>query len=725
MRSVIPLNNDWEFSITRREGEWKTVVLPHTNVQLPHHNFNPNSYAFRSYYRKALQLPEPLDGRRLFIDFEGAMIASIFSINGHTFPEHRGGYVPFSFEITDHVKEGGQNLLEVSVDSSERPDIPPFGNVVDYLTFGGIYREVQLRYVPKVSISDVSFRVLSPLGAPQELLVRVELENVTARTEAVEILVEIGESSSKLKVEVAEKETVEITLRPEVPLALWGISTAILHNLIVTAHSVYGEDVQRTRVGVRHAKFEKDGFYLNGEKLKLRGLNRHQTFPYIGAAAPARLQRKDAEILKWELGCTIVRTSHYPQSRHFLDRCDELGLLVLEEIPGWQHIGDREWQELSLRDVRSMISRDKNHPSIVLWGVRINESPDEHAFYVESNRIARELDPTRQTGGIRNFQGSEFLEDVFTYNDFSNSIEKPLNAPHLVTEFNGHMYPTKTFDNEERLIEHALRHARIQDKAYQMEDVSGAIGWCAFDYNTHRDFGSGDMICYHGVMDIFRLPKYAGYFYESQQGPSERVVLQVASGWTMGDRSEGGNDPLVVFSNCESIRVFIGDRKIGDYLPDRENYSGLPYPPFVVPGLTMIATWGALYQDLVVQGLIGGEVVIERKIAAAAPPAGLTLECDDRELLSDGSDMTRVIFRIVDRYGTPLRYAFTVVDLSLHFNSSSNGTPPALIGDLPMALVGGQAAVYLKSGTATGHATITARGGGFEVSTAVTFGEIA
>lgn len=180
----------------------------------------------------------------------------------------------------------------------------------------------------------------------------------------------------------------------------------------------------------------------------------------------------------------------------------------------------------------------------------------------------------------------------------------------------------------------------------------------------------------------------------------------------MGDRSEGGNDPLVIFSNCERVRVLIADRLIGEYDPDRETYKSLPYPPFVIPGLTMVATWGALYQDLTVQGILAGEVVAERKIAAAAPPSALVLECDDESLHGDGADMTRVVFKIVDRYGNPLRYAFTVVELSIGFDGE--GAPPTLIGDMPFALVGGQAAVYLKAGTGRGRATITARGGGFE-----------
>ena len=266
-------------------------------------------------------------------------------------------------------------------------------------------------------------------------------------------------------------------------------------------HAMLDEDSRR--FGFRDAQFTDHGFELNGKVIKLRGLDRHQTFPFVGQAMPGRVQRRDAQILRNKLKCNIVRTSHYPQSRHFLDACDEVGLLVLEEIPGWQHIGDEAWKQISVDNVRRMIRRDWNHPSIILWGVRINESKDDHDFYTRTNALAHQLDPTRQTGGIRYFQESEFLEDVFTMNDFGFPLKPPNHPRYLNTEFVGHTYPTKTIDQVERLTEHTMRHARIHDQLASNPQYAGGIGWCAFDYNTHGNFGSGDRICYHGVTDIF------------------------------------------------------------------------------------------------------------------------------------------------------------------------------------------------------------------------------
>lgn len=197
-------------------------------------------------------------------------------------------------------------------------------------------------------------------------------------------------------------------------------------------------------------------------------MNRHQSYPYVGYAMPESMQKRDADILKNELGVNAVRTSHYPQSRHFVERCDELGLLVFTEIPGWQHIGDEIWKKQAVENVKDMVEQYRNHPSVILWGVRINESGDDDAFYRETNRVAHELDPTRQTGGVRAHKKSSLLEDVYTYNDFchngtnhgcekKSAVTSDNSKPYLISECNGHMYPTKSYDWEEHRVWHAMQ----------------------------------------------------------------------------------------------------------------------------------------------------------------------------------------------------------------------------------------------------------------------------
>jgi beta-galactosidase len=482
-------------------------------------------------------------------------------------------------------------------------------------------------------------------------------------------------------------------------IELWNLDRPKLYQVLVgLAERERVIDQFETRIGFREAKFTPEGFYLNGKHLKLRGLNRHQTFPYVGQAMPARVQKRDAWILRKELHCNIVRTSHYPQSPHFLDGCDEYGLLVFEEIPGWQHVGNDEWQKLALDNVDRMIRRDWNHPSIILWGVRINESGDNHELYTKTNALAHSLDESRQTGGVRYRYGSERLEDVFTMNDFGFPLRPPNHPLYLNTEFNGHMYPTKRNDNIERLREHTHRHARVHNQLASDDKYAGGLGWCAFDYNTHDYFGSGDRICYHGVSDIFRIPKPAAGFYKSQCDPAEEIVLEPAFDWARGDENETFTNALVC-SNCEKLKFYIGERFIAEVEPDRKTYDHLKYAPFVT---NLHAGISAGWDDLRIEGYINGKKVIERKMSAKGVDRQLLLEPDDRELVGDGIDMTRVVMKVTDEFGSVRPFANGPISLTIE-------GPGEIIGENPFALFGGVGAIWIKSRQSMGTIRLTAK----------------
>ncbi len=707
MRKQICFNQNWlfaarELDLDAPNGQFEPVNLPHTNQEFSHQNFDNQQYQFVSTYRKRFVVDQNDPETITLVDFEGVMLACKVYLNGVFLIEHKGGFTPFSVDLSK-VLETGENILTVVVDSRERKDIPPYGHVVDYLTFGGIYRDVNLRVVPTLHIKDVFVKTTNVLDDPQLTC------DVTLNQNADEVTLEAVVTDLKGN-RVASTQTPITgnfgTLKFEdlKEIELWSVERPALYTITVSL--LEGEqpiDALSERFGFREVEFRTDGgFYLNGEKIKLFGLNRHQTYPNIGAAAPKRLQLLDADILKDELGCNIVRTSHYPQSPHFLDRCDEIGLLVFEEISGWQHIGDEDWQQISLDELKAMITRDRNHPSIILWGVRVNESGDNDTFYRKTNNQAHRLDTTRQTGGVRDFLGSSFLEDVYTYNDFSYDLREPTNKPHLITEFAGHMFPTKPWDNEDRLIKHALWHTHKHNLQMADERVAGAIGWCAFDYATHMEFGSGDRVCYHGVMDIFRLPKWAAYFYQSQQATSKRIVLKAATHWTMGDRSEGGSSPLTVFSNCDEVEVIIGEFNLGRYLPNYEQYPALSHPPFTIDIPQKYTAWGgAAFHDLLLVGYVDEKPVAEQRISANRLPAKLELHTDTDYLLADGADMTRLIFRITDPYGNPVPYSNSVVSFEIE-------GPADLIGTNPFPLMSGQAALFIKAQQAEGIVQVRA-----------------
>ncbi len=713
-RLVLPINRNWRYSPQLPAGfeardfddsRFETVVIPHTNKRLPWHGFDEKSYEFVSAYRRHFKLPSQATGKHVFVDFEGAMTASTVWINGQKLGEYKGGYTLFSFELTPHVRWDEDNVLAVALDSTERPDIPPFGYEIDYLTFGGIYREVFLRLVPGTFIENIFVRPQDVLSSKPVL----DLECFIQTLDASGSLMLEAELRDGQRVLAKSKQPVPTTTPspdpvPHIvrienlgPIQLWDLdhpSLYTVHVRLVRGASVIDEDDRR--FGFRQAEFTNHGFELNGKVIKLRGLDRHQTFPYVGQAMPARVQRRDADILRKELKCNVVRTSHYPQSRHFLDRCDEVGLLVFEEIPGWQHIGDKAWKDLSVDNVRRMIRRDWNHPSIILWGVRINESKDDHDFYKRTNAMAHSLDPTRQTGGVRYFQESEFLEDVFTMNDFGFPLKPPNHPRYLNTEFVGHTYPTKTIDNVERLREHTLRHARIHDQLASDPQYAGGLGWCAFDYNTHANFGSGDRICYHGVTDTFREPKPAAGFYKSQCDPAEEIVLEPAFHWARGDESVGFSR-AVVCSNCEHLKFYIDGRLVGEADPDRKQFPHLKYAPFSFMLGAYLQHWG----DLRIEGYLQGRKVIEKNFSGKGVETKFAVKADDQELAADGADSTRVVFRVTDQFGAIQPFATGAIKLEME-------GPAEIVGDNPFSLVGGTGAVWVRAQQQAGAARLSA-----------------
>lgn len=709
IRKHVLFNSEWMFAPARLElnspdENFTAITLPHSNKIFPHNNIDNAQYQFISTYRKRFNFSENNENAQVFLEFEGVMLACEVYLNDHLVGEHLGGFISFKVNLTQYLING-ENVLTVYVDSHEREDIPPFGHLVDYLTFGGIYRDVNLLIVPDTHIENIFINASEVLTEPR-LSCEVRLHQFAPGIELQATLIDpAGQEIAQSQAEKAEGKITNIEFDSIPEIRLWDIESPVLYTVRI---SMIKEDKMvdslSSRFGFRQAEFRKDGgFYLNGIRLNLFGLNRHQTYPYIGAAAPARLQRQDAEILKYELACNIVRTSHYPQSPHFLNRCDEIGLLVFEEITGWQHIGDQEWQEKVIEELEAMLERDHNHPSIILWGVRVNESPDSDDFYARTNEIARKLDPSRQTGGVRCITDSTFLEDVFTYNDFSNTVIDPVEIPYLITEFSGHMFPTKTWDHEERLIDHALLHARIQNEQLGNQKISGGIGWCAFDYATHIEFGSGDRICYHGVMDTFRLPKWAAYFYNSQQDPAKGIVMQAATHWTMGDRNGGGNNPLTIFSNCDQIELVMGYVNLGKFSPDFNSYPNLEHPPFIIQGLDQYNAWGQRhFHDLYLTGYINDEPVIHQHIPSDRLPKKLELTADTDSLFADGADMCRLIFRITDEFNNPLPYATKIVEFEIDGEAD-------LIGENPYPLIGGQAALYLKARHQPGSVTVWAK----------------
>ena len=575
------LNFGWSFikgysesylnSLDKSKSE--EINIPHNPVEIPYNYFSEKTYQGVFTYEKIFDV-DHFDNNRVYIlDFEGFMVKADIYFNGKFLGKFVSGYLPVEIDVTNEIKEKGNRLLVV-LDSNEDQDYPPFGFALDYLTFSGIYREVYLESHLKTYLSNIYAH--GGMNGKLDILFDVN-----------------GKDEYRIEHAVFDKNFQEICRFSDNShqindVQLWDLDNPILYELhtFVTIKDEIEEYV--TRFGFRDAKLTSTGFFLNGKKIKLVGLNRHQGYPYMGYAASKALQEDDALLLKEKLGVNVVRTSHYPQSEHFLNKCDDIGLLVVNEIPGWQHIGKSEtWRKACEDNTRRMVLKDRNHPSVIVHGVRIDESVDDHELYSKTNKIAHTLDPYRQTIGVRNFTNSELLEDIYGYNDFvCDSLDigliepkkvKTNGKPYLVTEYMGHMDPVKPNSDEQKRIEVALRHAKIINDNLKHENACGAIGWCFVDYHSHTDFGSGDHICPHGVLDLYRNPKYSAAIYASQQ--DKFPVLEVLSNMKPGDVPEAIFNDIYVATNCDYVELYKNDEFVTKLQPNREKFEYLKHPP--------------------------------------------------------------------------------------------------------------------------------------------------
>ena len=572
------LNFNWQFKryeTNDHQGFTKeTVDLPHNAVDLPKDYFDETITHDVFSYGKTLDLNKDPE-KRYFIHFEGVMSETVVHLNGVNLGQHSGGYTPFEIELTEALRDG-ENFLHVRVDSRPK-NHPPFGNVIDYLTYSGIYREVSLIERQKTYIKHTLIDG-DEAHLNLKLIIAGEIKNQALH-------IEIFDQGTCLLTHRDQLDVSPKTITLPHTLTLWSLENPKLYTAKISFEDTLQDEV---RFGVRTLSVDENHFYLNGKPLFLRGLNRHQSYPYIGYAMPKSAQYDDADHLKYELGCTMVRSSHYPPSRHFLDRCDEIGLLVFTELPGWQHIGDETWKNHALNDLKTLTLNDYNHPSVAIIGTRINESKDDDAFYTKTRDCVKSIDKTRPTGGVRFFGKSQLLEDIYTLNDFSHRgqnkglVKKTKMTakkhPYLITEYNGHMFPTKANDAEPRRIEHTLRHFNVLDEAYRQKGVMGAIGWCMNDYNTHKEFGSNNGICFHGVNDMNRNPKYAAAAYASQ---GEKPYMKVLSMMHIGDRNHGELKEVIVATNLDAVDLYKNDRYIGRYTRNKA-YANLPYPPIII-----------------------------------------------------------------------------------------------------------------------------------------------
>ena len=750
------------------QPELTPVRLPHTVKVLPYNYCNENEYQRLCGYRREFFAPKEWEGRTVLLTFGAIAHDATVFCNGRRLFHHGCGYTSFTVDLTCALRLGQKNVVAVRCDCREDLNIPPFGGQMDQLTYGGIYRAVCLDIKEPAYLRDVfieakaagDFRIYSStVGETVGCTLQAEIRSPAgsrALYNGVLSLPITGTLNGVHPWSVEHPTLYTLTVRLIRP-GTGGLPDRVL-------------DEKTLRFGFRTLQFVAGGLYLNGQRVELRGLNHHQSYAYQGYAMPDSIQRLDAQILKKQLGCNAVRTSCYDPA--FLDACDELGLLVFAEMPGWQHVGDDSWKAQALQNCREMVCQCRNHPSIFLWGARVSGSADDEAFCKRTNEAIHRLDPTRPTGGTHQRRKGLLLEDVYAYNDYSYrgrgtgcepraAVTPDTRKGYLISEFGGQQFPTKAFDDESHRLMHALRIAAVLNDTIAQQGVAGSFGWCMADYNTHREFGSGDRICYHGVLDLFRNPKLAAAVYASQKiprAPSD-IVLEVSSGMVLGDLPEGMAGACWVFTNAESLRLYRDNDFVAEFAPDRRGrFAALPHPPIEVNDfvgsllekyegldhavapqvaailnemrrdamelsplsrarmLSLRLSWNDLVQMYYKYiGVLGSPSAVYRfeavwhgravRTVVREPVQSVRLECTvHNPLLTDGPtwDCAAVSLRAIDQNGNLLPYCSEAVQLSVE-------GPLQILGSSVVPLRGGMAGTYLATTGEAGPAVLHCR----------------
>ena len=476
-----------------------------------------------------------------------------------------------------------------------------------------------------------------------------------------------------------------------------------------------------TRTGFREADFRPEGFFLNSQRVVLFGLNRHQLYPYVGMAMPDRVQRRDAEILAKELNCNAVRCSHYPQAGAFLDACDELGMVVWQETPGWGYIGDQDWQELWFDNVTGMVERDRSRPSVVVWGVQPNETQPPQDQAQNAKSLAKKADAGRPSSGTSSaYKWEDYVQDVLAYDDYNfvgegsdavPNLSPPVaGQPYLVSESVGAIEGVHIFrraidqpDQHAQARLHGLAHSQAQDLS---RTYAGLLGWCAFDYASLAEPG-WRVLKTPGVGDTFRVLKPGAAIYQSQVDPNARAVIQPAFYWGFSPPSPVTSlgAKALVFSNCERLEMFLDNEHVATLVSATAEFPHLRWPPFYLD--TSLVPAGA-QPDLRLDGYIGAKVALSRSFAGATDADKLVVQADDGLIMADGCDATRVWFMAVDRYGAPRPYVTGSATVSLTGPGELMGNDTVFnLGD-----TGGVGAVWIRSTAgATGYATVQVKHG--------------
>ena len=677
----LSFNDGWRFvredvaqaqATNFNDQSWQSVTLPHTaHLEPLPDGHTPRQWQGICWYRKAFELPASAGGKDVLLCFEGAMNTAEIWVNGQIAGKFMGGYLPYVMDISHLARAGETNFVAVRLDNRDNRITGPKPLAdLDFNLYGGLYRDAHLIIQDKLHITDpiladqvagggvfVTFPEVSPSNAIVQVKTHVQNgDSVTRQFSLRTTLLDTG----GMAVAVAESPVALIAgTNQEIMQQLSVQNPKLWSPVAPNLYSVHSEliedgktvDDRQTRVGIRRIEITKDGFSINGREMFLRGCNRHQEYPYIGNALSDAAQYRDALKIK-EAGFDYIRLSHYPQSPALLDACDELGIVVMDSILGWQYFNrDPPFAAQKYRECRQLIRRDRNHPCVILWEVSLNESDMPRQFIKEANAIAHEEYPGDQCYTA----GWEKGYDVFLQARQHGGCHGITNIPCVISEYGDWEYYAQNAgfeqgkwkdlkpaerssrqlrgDGEVRQLQQALNFQEAHNDDLGTTAFADGI-WVMFDYSR----GYAPDLESSGVMDVFRLPKFGYWFFRTQRDADELVAgkeigpqIFIANNWTSHSPTE-----VRVFSNCDEVELFLNGRSIERRRPDVSRISNhLKHPPFTfnVPQ----------YQagTLKAVGYLGGHAIVVTECHTPEPVSDLKLQFDlsGRSFAAAGKDV--------------------------------------------------------------------------------------
>lgn len=710
------------------------VSLPHTSRNEP--MVVNDQWQGYCYYSKTFSLDKTDVGKKLFLKFEGAMNVADVMINGVYLSTHLGGFLPFMIDISNTVKFDSPNTVVVRLNNEDNPVTGPKPlKELDFNTYGGIYRNVWLIKKAPVYISDpvnanikagggVFVNTKNITNESADLEIKTNVVNSTQNRQNVKLQYELYDNKGrKILQEISEGDIQgknDLPLKLETSIMnpdLWSPDTPSLY---VLKTKLYVDellaDEEETQIGIREINISEKGLYLNGKKIFLRGVNRHQEYPFVGYALSDEAQYRDAYKIK-EAGFDYVRASHYPQSPAFLKACDELGIFVLDAILGWQYFGDSLFMDHSKISARELIRRDRNHPCILAWELSINETPMPKEFMEAMTKIRTEEMPGSYTAG--------WIKDSYDIYIEARQHRKQVDLSHplIVSEYGDWEYYAQNAgfnqDNWEDLLqeERTSRQPRESGEARQLQQATNiqeahndnlsthafADGyWAMFDYNR----GYANDLEYSGIMDIFRLPKFSYYFFKSQRSISEnnlfaKPMIYIASYW-----EPSISKSVRVYSNCDEVELYLNDRFVARKRADNDKLSKrLSHPPFTFD--IACTTPG----ELRAIGYYKGEKLCSHIVTTAKEPAKIKLRFDESGKSPQANDLIFVYADILDSNGIIVHDASNKIKLEVFGDGE-------IVNCNEVITLGGTATALVKTGgLSLGSLAINASSPGLEADT--------